>query len=95
MRNRVRSLAKPCLWCDRDKKAKFFSAYGRDDGYGYMVSHKYIACENKGCRDNLIREAAGGPIKVLPLDLSMVEVEFMDPIDQDNVKKFIKKMLGL
>ncbi|HEX7586512.1 MAG TPA: hypothetical protein VF390_02680, partial [Patescibacteria group bacterium] len=94
MRNKTKPRAMSCLWCHSDKEAKILSAFGREDGNGYMVSFKYIACENKGCRDHLIGEAAGGPIKILRLDLSIVDREFRDPIDREKIKKFIRKVLN-
>jgi hypothetical protein len=93
--NKKKPKAMPCPQCDQGKEAKIFSAYGRDDGNGYMVSPGHIACENKGCKDKLIGDAAGGPIKILSLDLSIVNGNFRDPIDRDKIKRFIKSVLRL
>ena len=93
MRNKASFRAMPCHYCD--KEAKVFSAYGREDGNGYMVDPGHIACENKGCQDKLIGDAAGGSIKILPLELSTVDGNFRDPIDRDKIKRFIKSVLGL
>jgi len=90
MGNEIKSHAMPCRYCTR-KKAKFFSAYGRE-GDGYTVTIIYISCED--CRPKLTRESYNGPVKILPLDPLIIDGQFKNSIDRRQMKEFIKSVLG-
>jgi len=80
-----------CPWCNW-KRAKFFSVYGREKD-GYTVANKYISCAD--CKPKLTSECSSGPVKILPLDLSIIDREFRNAIDRKQMKEFIKNVLGI